>query len=112
MRSVGILVLSFAIALGVAAPAPVFALTYENGPPPGGDCAAIAAARSVPSATWYGEFAGRHYDSFREMYFPISARGCFVSEYECRRWQNEAMSFAGQGGIALRALHAGLRRGY
>ena len=33
------------------------------------------------------------------MYFPISARGCFVSEYECRRWQNEAMSFAGQGGM-------------
>ena len=98
MRSVAILVLSFAVVYGVAAEAPAFALTYENGPPPGGDCGAIAAARGA-GGTWYGEFAGRHYDSFREMYFPISARGCFESEYACRRWQNEAMSFAGQGGI-------------
>jgi len=91
-------VLAFAFATAVLAGAPTFALTYEGWPPSGGDCGAIAAQRGA-GATWYGEFAGRHYDSFREMYFPISARGCFVSEYECRRWQNEAMSFAGQGGM-------------
>jgi hypothetical protein len=96
MRITAILALSFA--LGVPAGTPSFALTYENGPKPGGDCRAVAAQRGA-GATWYGEFAGRHYDSFREMYFPISARGCFVSEYECRRWQNESMSFAGQGGM-------------
>jgi hypothetical protein len=96
MRVVPILALAFTI--GVLAGTPTFALTYEGWPPPGGDCGAIAAQRGA-GATWYGEFAGRHYDSFREMYFPISARGCFVSEYECRRWQNEAMSFAGQGGM-------------
>jgi len=98
MRTIAILALSFAAALGAAAQGPAFALTYENGPPPGGDCEAVAAARGA-NGTWYGEFAGRHYDSFREMYFPISARGCFVSEYECRRWTNEAMSFAGRGGM-------------
>ena len=98
MRGVAILVLSFSVAFGVAAESPALALTYENGPAPGGDCRAIAAAKSA-GATWYGEFSGRYYDSFREMYFPISARGCFESEYACRRWQNEAMSFAGQGGM-------------
>ena len=92
--------LAFSIILGwcVLASAPALALTYENGPLPGGDCRAIA-ARLGAGATWYGEFSGRHYDSFREMYFPVSARGCFESEYACRRWTNEAMSFGGQGGI-------------
>ena len=106
MRRVATLVLSLVVAAGIATQTPVLALTYENGPRPGGDCGAITAARGA-SGTWYGEFAGRHYDSFREMYFPISARGCFVSEYECRRWQNEAMSFAGQGGM----LYARCRQG-
>lgn len=111
MRNAVILVLSFAVALGVAVEAPALALTYENGPAPGGDCRAIAAARGA-GATWYGEFSGRYYDSFREMYFPISARGCFVSEYECRRWQNEATSFAGQGGILYARCTLGAPGGY
>lgn len=98
MRNVAILVLSFVVACGALAQTPAFALTYENGPPPGGDCGTITAKRGA-GATWYGEFSGRHYDSFREMYFPIAARGCFENEYACRVWQNEAMSFAGQGGI-------------
>ena len=96
MRTGPIVALTFVAALFAGTPAS--ALTYEGWPPPGGDCDAIAASRGA-DGTWYGEFAGRHYDSFREMYFPISARGCFVSQYECRRWQNEAMSFAGQGGM-------------
>jgi hypothetical protein len=91
-------VLALSLALAVLSGAPALSLTYEGWPPPGGDCGAIADARGA-AGTWYGEFAGRHYDSFREMYFPISARGCFVSEYECRRWTHEAMSFAGQGGV-------------
>ena len=96
MRVLSILALRFALSAVLSAPS--FALTYEGRPPPGGDCDAIVAVRGA-SGTWYGEFAGRHYDSFREIYFPISARGCFVSEYECRRWANEATSFAGQGGM-------------
>ena len=97
MRKVAILLLSFA-GLGFAAGAPAFALTYEGWPAPGGDCRVVAAARGA-GATWYGEFSGRHYDSFREMYFPVSSRGCFESEYACRRWLNEAMSSTGQGGM-------------
>ena len=96
MRTVPIVALS--LALVVTSVAPTLALTYEGGPPPGGDCNEIA-ARIGAGATWYGEFAGNYHDSFREMYFPVSARGCFVSEYECRRWANEAMSFTGQGGM-------------
>jgi hypothetical protein len=98
MRRIAVVAQLFFIAFAVASAAPALALTYGDGPAPGGDCRAIA-SRIGADATWYGEFSGRHYDSFREMYFPISARGCFVSQYECRRWQNEAMSFAGQGGM-------------
>ena len=104
MRIVPIVALS--LALGVLPTAPTLALTYDGGPPPGGDCNEIA-ARIGADATWYGEFSGNYHDSFREMYFPVSARGCFTSEYECRRWQNEAMSFAGQGGM----LYARCRQG-
>jgi hypothetical protein len=91
-------ILAVAIATALVSATPALALTYEAGPPPGGDCDEIA-ARIGSGATWYGEFSGNYHDSFREMYFPVSARGCFVSEYECRRWTNEAMSFTGQGGI-------------
>lgn len=97
MRKVAIFVLSL-VGFGFAAGAPALALTYEGSPAPGGDCGEIAAARGA-AATWYGEFAGNHYDSFREMIFPVSSRGCFESEYACRRWVNEAISSTGQGGM-------------
>jgi hypothetical protein len=98
MRDVAIRSFCCAIGLALMAQDRAFSLTYEGIPPPGGDCAAIAAQRG-PSATWYGEFSGNYYDTFRDVSFPIAARGCFISEYDCRRWLHESMSYGGQGGI-------------
>lgn len=97
MRRIAVLALALATALLLDG-TPASALTYEGYPRPGGDCRTIS-AKIGAGATWYGEFGGRHYDDFREMYFPISARGCFESEYACRRWLNEAISFSGRGGF-------------
>lgn len=75
-------------------------------PPVGGDCNAFAAAVG-PEATWYGEFAGNRYDNFHDKYFPFSARGCFDSEFACRVWQNDALTYLGQGAM----LYSICRRG-
>ena len=58
--------------------------------PPTGPC---------EGAAWYGEFSGNRYDSFLETYRPASARGCFQTEAECRRWQNDAISTLDRGPI-------------
>ena len=98
MRDVSLSVLCFAIGLALMAQGRAFSLTYEGTPPPGGDCAAISAELG-PARTWHGEFSGSYYDTFRDVSFPIAARGCFTSEYSCRRWLHESMSLGGQGGI-------------
>jgi len=48
-------------------------------------------------ATWYGEFAGKRFDDFRDMYYPVSARGCFHSEFDCRIWNQQAITYLGRG---------------
>ena len=49
------------------------------------------------AAAWRGEFAGRRYDNFRDRYEPVSARGCFDSESECRIWNQQAITYLGRG---------------
>jgi hypothetical protein len=80
-------------------------------PPVGGDCAAIA-AEIGPEATWYGEFAGNRYDDFTDWRYPYSTRGCFVSQYDCRVWQNAGISYLGRGGIVYMRCTEGLRGKY
>ena len=82
----------------VAAPPRSFALTYERRPCAGRRLRAIA-SRIGPERNLVRRVRWPPLRQLSRDVFPISARGCFVSEYECRRWQNEAMSFAGQGGM-------------
>jgi hypothetical protein len=50
---------------------------------------------------WFGQFSGRYEDPFGDdRYYPVAARGCFRSEYECRRWLNQLLSIA-SGSSAL-----------
>ena len=107
MRSI----LAVIFALSAGSPALAFFNYQAPQPPVGGDCGAIA-AQIGPEATWYGEFAGNRYDEYSEHYFPFSARGCFTSEYECRVWQNDGVSYLGRGGIVYMRCRQGLRRGY
>lgn len=98
--------------MATASPALAFFYGYEAPQPPvGGDCAAIA-AQVGPDATWYGEFAGNRYDDFNDRRYPFSARGCFRSEYGCRAWQNDGISYLGRGGIVYMRCTQGLRSGY
>ena len=94
--------IAFAAVPMLAAATPSYALFGswypDDEPPAAGDCAAIV-SRIGPDATWYGEFAGRYYDEFRNMRFPYSARGCFESEYACRVWQGNSMTYTGRGGM-------------
>jgi hypothetical protein len=101
-----------AVFSAAATPASAFFLDYQKPPPPvGGDCGSIA-SQIGPEATWYGEFAGNYYDDFTDNRFPYSARGCFASEYACRVWQNEAISYIGRGGIVYMRCRQGIRDGY
>jgi len=59
--------------------------------PPGGDCDAFAAAGR--GGYWVGRFSGSYEDVFDHRW-PIAAQACFQSEYECRRWINQAQSAA------------------
>ena len=62
--------------------------------PPAGDCRAMAA--SGAKNIWYGQFSGRYEDPvFDERVYPLSARGCFPSEYLCRRWLNQLLTVSG-----------------
>ncbi|HSM42359.1 MAG TPA: hypothetical protein VK862_16535 [Afifellaceae bacterium] len=62
--------------------------------PPAGDCRAMAA--SGAKNIWYGQFTGRYEDPvFDERVYPLSARGCFPSEYLCRRWLNQLLTISG-----------------
>jgi hypothetical protein len=97
---------------GTTQPASAFFFDYQKPPfPIGGDCAAIS-SQIGPAATWYGEFAGNYYDDFMDQRWPFSARGCFFDEYDCRVWQNDAISYAGRGGIVYMRCTQGLRAGY
>jgi len=67
--------------------------------PPAGDCYAMTAA-NAGTGIWYGEFSGRYEDQFRDgFYYPVAARGCFASEYACRRWTNQLLSITGQSAL-------------
>jgi hypothetical protein len=106
------LVLAGAAAVGAATPAHAFFFDYAAPQPPvGGDCTAIA-AEIGPEATWYGEFAGNRYDDFTDQRYPYSTRGCFVSQYDCRVWQNGGISYLGRGGIVYMRCTKGLRGKY
>ena len=97
MRKVVALVLTVLVATPAAADPLYGFFDYRKPRPPvAGDCAQIAAAVG-PEATWYGEFAGRRWDNFTDKYYPFSARGCFESEFACRVWQNQALTYADGG---------------
>ena len=82
--------------------APAFAATPI---PPGGDCAALS-QQYPDKPLWYGTFSGRQEDDlfdhrrwsvFRNRM--VYVRGCFVTEYECRRWLNEVLSAVNNPGV-------------
>ncbi len=67
--------------------------------PPAGDCHAMAAANGG-GGVWFGEFSGRYEDPFRDgFYYPVAARGCFATEYACRRWTNQLLSITGSSAL-------------
>ena len=67
--------------------------------PPAGDCAAMVAA-SGGKGIWYGQFSGRYEDEFGDnRFYPLAARGCFKSEYACRRWTNQLLSIGSESAL-------------
>jgi hypothetical protein len=90
------LLVSFALVGGAAAD-PFYGLfRYDDPVPLAGDCGRIAAAIG-PENTWYGQYSGKYVDGFTDRVLPYAARGCFESEYACRVWQNEAMTYSNGG---------------
>jgi len=84
-------VLALAAGLGVALQAGP-SEAFRPKLPPAGDCRAMA-AQTGGKGLWYGQFSGRYEDEFRDgFYYPVGARGCFTSEYACRRWTNQVLS--------------------
>ena len=69
-------------------------------PIPAGDCKAMVAATGG-KGIWYGWYSGRYEDE-REYVYPLYGRGCFKSEYACRRWVNEMLTL-GNGWSAVRS---------
>ena len=65
--------------------------------PPAGDCQAMVAATGG-KGIWFGQFSGRYEDLF-DRFWPLAARGCFASEYACRRWTNQILSIADGPGL-------------
>lgn len=100
MLRVTALVLAMAAATGSAAAGPLYGLfDYQKPMPPvAGNCSEIAAAIG-PGATWHGEITGNRYDTTNDHYYPFGASGCFESEAACRIWQNDALTYMGQGQI-------------
>jgi hypothetical protein len=100
MLRVSTFVLAMAAAIGSGVANPAYGLfDYQKPTPPvAGNCAEIAAAIG-PEATWHGEFSGNRYDNTTDHYFPFGASGCFESELACRVWQNDAITYIGQGQI-------------
>jgi hypothetical protein len=100
MRSLGHSAAVLLLLAGSAAADPFYGLfRYDDPRPPvAGDCATIAAAVGAEN-TWYGQFSGKYYDNFSDNYHPIAARGCFESEFACRRWQNEAITYLSRGPV-------------
>lgn len=92
---------------------PANAAFYDLGPRhlEGGDCSAVA-SQAGGASTWVGEFSGNYYDDFQEMTYPVSARGCFASEGECRAWQNAVSADLGRGTIVYARCTRGVRDGY
>jgi len=64
--------------------------------PPAPDCGAMA-ARYGPQRLWFGAISGERIDVFFDRSYPHYAQGCFLSEYTCRRWLHENLSYL-QGG--------------
>ena len=65
--------------------------------PQAGDCQAMVAA-IAGKGIWFGQFSGRYEGAFDRIY-PLAARGCFSSEYACRRWTNQILSIAEGPGL-------------
>jgi hypothetical protein len=63
--------------------------------PPAEDCRALAARGG---AFWMGSFSGT-YEDFFDYRRPIAVRGCFSSEYACRRWINEIQTIVVNPGL-------------
>lgn len=83
--------------VGSAAADPFYGLfRYDDPNPIAGDCATIAAAVG-PQNTWYGQYSGKYVDPFTDQVLPFGSRGCFDSEFACRRWQNETMTYTNGG---------------
>ncbi len=65
--------------------------------PPAGDCRSMVAATGG-KGIWFGQFSGR-YETLFDRIWPLAARGCFTSEYACRRWTNEILSIGKGPGL-------------
>ena len=82
--------------------APSFAATPI---PPGGDCQTLT-FQNPGKPLWYGTFSGRQEDDlfdhrrwsvFRNRM--VYVRGCFLTEYACRRWLNEVLTAVNDPGV-------------
>jgi hypothetical protein len=76
------------------------------------DCRAMA-ARFGPQGLWFGAISGRRFDVFGDRSYPYYAEGCFRTEYACRRWLHENLTFMQgslywmrcQPGVPARAIY-------
>jgi hypothetical protein len=91
--SIGVAVaVAIASSAAVANPIVDFFTSRPMPRPVAGDCALLA-RQLGPDAAWYGEYSGNQFNFPSESYKSYSARGCFESEYACRRWQNETITW-------------------
>ena len=66
--------------------------------PPAGECRSMVAA-TAGKGIWFGQFSGRYQNPLSDRIYPLAARGCFASEYACRRWTNEVLSIGRGPGL-------------
>ena len=95
MRVAALALVGLVALAGAASAAGIFGYDRER-QPISGDCQALAAELG-PGRVWHGVYSGKRYDDFSENYFPYAVRGCFPSEFACRIWQNQAMTYAERG---------------
>jgi hypothetical protein len=82
------------------------AASYHIGPP-APDCRVLA-ARYGGQRLWFGAFSGTRFDSYFDIRRPHYAQGCFLSEYECRRWLHENLSFLDGGNLGWMRCQPGV----
>lgn len=70
-------------------------------------CEALAAQIGAGSV-WFGRYAGTYNNTLTDRHNPYSRQGCFPSEFECRVWQHQNISYTNGGKTIATSCRPGL----